>query len=338
MNDVNSHARLTRGQRDALWLAVALVIAGMLIGFTSSFVTLYGAASAQHWRFPALLPLGIDSGILAYVVLDHIAITLGARSRWLHLAAAAIAAFTVWANAAVAPASSDTWRAIHAAMPALWVLGVEALRFTWRRLHEPENRADVIPRARWLAAPVRTYGMQRRMILHNVASYAEASAREDARVLGMDLAAAVFGKQWKRDAPALLRHHLLEGTLPADVAVAAADGSRELPDAVEAWITGASSQRDKAAARARQEKRAIDAPSVTPPRAPRPRAGKSSRPTAAERDKRNAVARQLLTDNPAMLRKDVAAESGVSERTVDRLRGEMGTEPRRLHLAAKAGG
>ena len=50
------------------------------------------------------------------------------------------------------------------------------------------------------------------------------------------------------------------------------------------------------------------------------------------------MARQLLTDNPAMLRKDVAAESGVSERTVDRLRGEMGTEPRRLHLAAKAGG
>ena len=47
------------------------------------------------------------------------------------------------------------------------------------------------------------------------------------------------------------------------------------------------------------------------------------------------MARQLLTDNPAMLRRDVAAQSGVSERTVDRLKDEMGSEPRRLHLAAK---
>ena len=215
-----------------------------------------------------------------------------------------------------------------------WVTFLELTR--WRKLRQKRaDRADTIPAARWVVDFRRTAGMRKRMVIHNVTSYAEASAREEARVLGMDLAAAVFGKRWKRNAPALLRHHLISGTLPAGVAEAAAAGSRELPDAVEAWITGASSQRDKAAARARQEKRAIDAPSVTPPGAPRPRARKSSRPTAAERDKRNAVARQLLTDNPAMLRRDVAAQSGVSERTVDRLRGEMGSEPRRLHLAAK---
>jgi Protein of unknown function (DUF2637) len=314
---------LTPGQRAALRLAIALVIAGMVIGFLSSFVTLYDAAADQHWRYPALLPLAVDSGILAYVLLDHLAIALGARSRWLHLVAIALAAFTVWANAAVAPAASDTWRSIHAAMPALWVLGVEALRFTWRRLHETETQqAERIPAARWLIAPARTAGMRKRMVMHHVTSYPEAVAREEARVLGMDLAVAVFGKRWKREAPALLRHHLLAGTLPADVAVAAAEGSRELPDKVEAWVTGASGQRDRAAARARQEKQAIDRPADPSPDGQKTVSGTRRKTVSATARKRAQVTR-LLTVSPEMSLTEVARKAGVSESTVVRVKREM---------------
>ena len=45
--------------------------------------------------------------------------------------------------------------------------GVEALRFTWKRLHEdPAARPDRIPAGRWLAAPLATMAMRRRMA-HN---------------------------------------------------------------------------------------------------------------------------------------------------------------------------
>ena len=171
--------RLTDGQRRALYLAVAAVLAGMAMGFTSSFATLYHAAAAHHWTFPWLLPLSIDSGILAYVVLDHLAVTLGARSRWLHSAAWALAAFTVWANAAVSGGAGE-WRVIHAAMPALWVLGVEALRFTWKRVHEDQAaKADRIPPGRYLAAPLATARMRRRMWLTAETSYPRAVALEE---------------------------------------------------------------------------------------------------------------------------------------------------------------
>ena len=158
--------RLTDGQRRALIFAVIAIMAGMAIGFLSSFLTLYGAADAHGWRFPWRLPLAVDFGILAYVVLDHLAVTLGSRSRWLHAAAWSLAAFTIWANAAVSTTGGTVWRVIDAAMPALWVLGVEALRFTWKRLHEdPAARPGRIPSGRYLAAPVATARMRRPLSL-----------------------------------------------------------------------------------------------------------------------------------------------------------------------------
>ena len=63
------------------------------------------------------------------------------------------------------------------------------------------------------------------------------------------------------------------------------------------------------------------------PKARQPRARETRQPVASERDKRNEVARQLLIGQPAMLRADVAAAAGVSERTVDRLKKELAGAP-----------
>jgi hypothetical protein len=321
MKAMSKHARLTAARALVKENPVLLVIAA--IGFSVSFQTIARLARAQHMPgWPVLYPLLIDAGILGFVIEARKAIDDNRSDLVPRLLAWALAGFTIYVNAHGSPAGDWVGITLHIAAPALWVAFLELTR--WRKLRKVAAlRADRIPRARWLIAFRRTAGMRKRMVLHNIVSYPEAVAREEARMLGMDLAAAVFGKRWKRDAPALLRHHLTAGTLPADVAVAAAEGSRDLAGKVEAWVTGTAVQRDKAAARVRQETSATDAPQPASPRAPRQRARKGRNPTAAERARNSATARQLLTDEPKMPRRDVVALSGVSERTADRIRSEL---------------
>ena len=267
MPETPRHAFLSRGQDRALRLAVAVVIAGMAMGFVSSFTTLYAAAAAHAWRFPALLPLAVDSGIVAYVLLDHLAVSLGARSRWLHAAAWGLAAFTVWANAAVSAADGPAWRVIHAVMPALWVLGVEALRFTWRQLH---SAGDVpagarIPAGRWVAAPWPTLRLWRRMRLSGETSYPRAVALEDARLHAREVLRAAVEGEHGLYVPAALKRAVRTGRLPASVTDAVRAGlqyggaSRWEP-AVASWVTSRLTLPDRLAAQLRDEREAIAAP------------------------------------------------------------------------------
>ncbi len=216
---------------------MTIVLAGMAMGFLSSFTTLYHAAQHHDWSYPWLLPLSVDSGILAYVVLDHLAVTLGSRSRWLHLAAWSLAAFTVWANAAVGASEASEWRVIHAAMPALWVLGVEALRFTWKRLHEDAaERPDRIPAGRWLAAPFATMAMRRRMWLAAETSYPRAVAMEDARLHARDLIRA----EAEKDEP---RSSLTRWCVPCAVAACPPQSSRRWTPACDSAALPSGSRR-----------------------------------------------------------------------------------------------
>ena len=74
-------------------------------------------------------------------------------------------------------------------------------------------------------------------------------------------------------------------------------------------------------------------PGISPPPAPGPgqpdRHGKRQ-PSASDRAKASAKARRLMIANPAMPLADVAARSGVSERTASRIKGTL---PRQLHVA-----
>jgi Protein of unknown function (DUF2637) len=242
MPDMPKHAKLTEGQRRALVIAVTLVAAGMAFGFLSSFTTLYTAARAHGWTLPWLLPLAVDSGILAYVLLDHLAVTLGARSRWLHLAAWGLAAFTVWANAAVSPADGDVWRVIHAAMPALWVLGVEALRFMWRRLHADGSQPDRIPAGRWVAAPWPTLLLWRRMRLLGVTAWPLMCAMEDARLHLRDLIEAIGEKYPRRPVPSAVRRVIATGRFPGEVSERIRDGlqyggAATWEPSLESWLS-----------------------------------------------------------------------------------------------------
>ena len=253
MDGMGTHTRLTSGQRRALTFAVLVVIAGMGMGFASSFATLYGAARAHGWTSPALLPLSVDSGIVAYVILDHLAVTLGSRSRWLHLAAWSLAAFTVWANAAVSPADGTQWRVIHAAMPALWVLGVEALRFMWRHLHAAPPRADRIPSGRWLASPLPTLLLWRRMRLLNVTSWERMAALEDARLHIRDRIRAALEADPSLAIPDAVGRVVRSGRLPAVISAAVGldlefGGTARAEAAAESWTDARLTLRDQVSA------------------------------------------------------------------------------------------
>ena len=254
MAGMGIHARLTDGQRRALTFAVLVVIAGMGMGFASSFATLYGAALAHHGTSPALLPLSVDSGIVAYVILDHLAVTLGAKSRWLHLAALGLAAFTVWANAAVSATDGPEWRVIHAAMPALWVLGVEALRFMWRHLHAaPPAAADRIPAGRWLASPLATPALWRRMWRLNVTSWEKMAAMEDARLAVRDRVRAACDTDPDLRVPDAVARAVRTGRLPAAVLAAIGydlefGGTGRSETAVESWTDDQLTKRDQVSA------------------------------------------------------------------------------------------
>ena len=227
-----SDDKLTRWQRAALALAIAGVAAGMLSGIWSSAANLFSAAEHFGWSSPWRLPVAVDAPILAYVILDQIAVTIGARSRWLHYAAWGLAGFTVWANASLAPAGGSTvWRVVYAAMPALWVLGVEALRFFWKVWRNgPGTRADRIPAGRWIANPFTAAWLQRRMWLLSETSWARMSLIEDARQYARDLIRAA--EKQHHDVPDMLRSRTNSGRLHETV-TAAIDARLADPTAVK---------------------------------------------------------------------------------------------------------
>ncbi len=314
------------------------VIAG--IGFAVSFQTIAGLARAQHMPgWSVLYPLLIDVFFLGVIVEARKAADDGRSDLAPRLVAWLLAGFTVYVNAHGSPARDWLGIALHVAAPAAWITFLELTR--WRKLRRSASRRERIPLARWLLSPVTSAGMYRRMVLHNVTSYPVALAREEARMLALDLAAAAFGARWRRDAPVILRHQLRAGTLPDDVArlcdTAGSGLSVALTVPVEEWVTKAQRDRAAAVARVRRETRAIEQAPDAPPAAPVTAPSGAPAKVAAARQNavtanaaKRAKAERLLRANPAMSRAEVVKRSGVSERTADRIRAAL---PRQLHVA-----
>ena len=310
------------------------VIAG--IGFAVSFQTIAGLARAQHMPgWPILYPLLIDVFLLGVIVEARKAADDRRSDLAPRLVAWVLAGFTIYVNAHGSARSDWLGISLHVAAPAAWITFLELTR--WRKLRRSASRRDRIPLARWLMSPATAAGMYRRMVLHNVTSYPVALAREEARMLALDLAGAVYGKRWHREAPVVLRHQLQAGTLPDDVSRLCAMADSGLAPAltapVEEWVTKPQRDRATAVAKVRRDVRAIeqaeDAPPPSVPAAP-VRAPSARQKDAADRATKRAKAERLLRANPAMSRADVVARSGVSARTADRIRAEL---PRQLHVA-----
>lgn len=325
-----------------------LVIAG--IGFSLSFETI--SNEAAHLGMPGwhpLYPIGIDVGILALVIEARRAIDDGRSDLVPRIGAWALSLLTIYVNAL----GSATWglgRILHIVMPSLWVMFLELTR--WRKLRKVRaGKADRIPRARWLADwPWRVTGMKRRMVLNNVTSYPVACAREEARMLATDLATAVWGHRWRRDAPALFRHQVRNGTFPAgvaEIAEAAATGtSPAMAEPVSEWVARVATEAGQATARVQAERERLERQQQEAEDRQRERQQdghddrreerqadrhddrqkdrqRGRQPSATERAKRSAKAKRLLLANPAAELADIAKQAGVSERTVSRLKADL---------------
>jgi hypothetical protein len=210
-------------------IALTLGLAVAAMGYATSFshLSTYGAAHA----FPlggAALPIGLDLGIPALLLLDWLS-----RSLFLRGAAWFLAAWTVFANGAVTGGGA-TDRLLHAMMPAVAIVVVEAAR----HLRDDPGRMDRIRMSRWLLSPVRTSRLQRRMVLWEITSYSEALARESAILYARTVLMVAHGQRsWARTrklVPQTLVHQLATGQVPSSVLYGA-----DLQTAVRDWIRAA---------------------------------------------------------------------------------------------------
>ena len=159
-------------------------------------------------------------------------------------------------------------------------------------------------------------------------------ARADARRYAMDLLRDRKGItwRWRPSVPSLLRRQVFSGRFPATVAAAVRESLREYGEpwepAVRSWVLGAEGLNLTARAEADAQKAASaiasEAPVAVPVGTPAPRQP-ARQNGAPDRAKARAKAKRLLTDNPGMLLADVAARTGLSERTVSRIKADLPT-------------
>lgn len=203
-SSVSAEARgLSWGQNAAVALSMTLGMALAGYGFAGSYVTVSELAARHGVPLTWLVPLGIDGGLLAVVVLDLVLTWVGTPVGWLRELVRVLSVGTVAANA-VSGWADAVAVGLHVAAPLMLLAMVEAGRTVMlRRLGEVRGtRRDAIPLARWLLAPWRTCRLWRRMVLWQITSCRQAVDVE------LDLCRAVaqlrmqYGRRWRRRAPA----------------------------------------------------------------------------------------------------------------------------------------
>lgn len=201
----------TRLRRLRYGLVFILGLGVAAVGDITSFRNLMKYAEQHDFAVPWGLPVGLDAGIPALLLLDSLR-----PSRFLRIAAWALSAGTVFANAAVTPDHSWISRGLHGVMPALAILWYEAVRHL--NDNHDDGRMDRIRWARYAVSPIRTVRLRVRMIRWEVTSYADALRLESAILLARTVLVAEYRQRtWRRtrrSVPVILAHQLETGQIP----------------------------------------------------------------------------------------------------------------------------
>jgi hypothetical protein len=325
MPDMGTHSRL--GKLGALAADNPALIGVAGIGFAVSFQTISRLAVTHHLPgWPVLYPLGIDVGILALIIESRKAIDARRSDLVPRVLAWVLAALTIYVNAHGAPAHDWLGRAMHVVMPALWIVFLELTR--WRKLAKRRSgdKREGIPLARWIAAPVSSLVMHRRMVLRDIRSYSLAVELEDARRFVRDITVAHFGRSWRKEIPRVLIARIRSGRLGDDV-------TRSVAGTVSAGVTGgwestaremvrtAITEGDRLTADVKRERRQIDRQDEQQNDAPKTRQTAGQKPVS-ETVRKHVKVERLLTVTPALSVREVARQAGVSESTVSRVKRE----------------
>jgi hypothetical protein len=195
--------QLSRGQAAAVVLSVGLGVVMAGYGLAGSYLSISELADRHDVPLAALVPAGIDGGLVAVVVLDLVLTWIGVPVGWLRQLVRVLSVGTVVVNA-VAGWPNLVAVGLHCAAPLMLLVMLEAGRCVLlRRLGEARGtRREPIPLIRWLLAPWRTLLLWRRMALWQITSYRTAIDTELALRRAVTQLRAHHGRRWRRHASA----------------------------------------------------------------------------------------------------------------------------------------
>ncbi|MET9777633.1 DUF2637 domain-containing protein [Streptomyces sp. NPDC006367] len=188
-------------------LLIAFVVVGALlvagIAFVGSYAAVHQLAKAKGFgAFSVVFPIGIDCGILVVLALDVLLTWLRCPFPLLRYTAWLLTAATIAFNAALLwPDPLGT--AMHAALPVIFTVSVEAARHAVGRLADlSEARPfESVRLSRWLLSPVPTFRLWRGMQLWNRRSYQTALTAEQNRLVYIAKLKRRHGSFWRFKAP-----------------------------------------------------------------------------------------------------------------------------------------
>ncbi len=194
--------KLTRTHRILIGVVVAgaLVIAG--IGFAGSYSAVRALALKKGFgSFSYFFPIGIDAGICVLLALDLLLTWIRMPFPLLRQTAWLLTVATVAFNAAAA--SDPLGMGMHAVIPVLFVVTVEAARHAIGRIADitADKHMEGVRLTRWLLAPVPTFLLWRRMKLWELRSYDQVIKLEQERLVYQARLRSRFGRAWRRKAP-----------------------------------------------------------------------------------------------------------------------------------------
>ncbi|WP_269853839.1 DUF2637 domain-containing protein [Streptomyces sp. RPT161] len=194
--------KVTRAHRILIGVVVAgaLVIAG--IGFAGSYTAVRELAIRKGFgEFSYFFPIGIDAGICVLLALDLLLTWIRMPFPLLRQTAWLLTIATVVFNAAAA--SDPLGMGMHAVIPVLFVVTVEAARHAVGRIADitADKHMEGVRITRWLLAPVPTFLLWRRMKLWELRSYDQVIKLEQERLVYQARLRSRFGRSWRRKAP-----------------------------------------------------------------------------------------------------------------------------------------
>lgn len=194
--------KLTRTHRILIGVVIAgaVVIAG--IGFAGSYTAVRALALKKGFgTFAYFFPLGIDAGICVLLALDLLLTWIRMPFPLLRQTAWLLTVATVAFNAAAA--SDPLGMGMHAVIPVLFVVTVEAARHAVGRIADitADKHMEGVRITRWLLSPLPTFLLWRRMKLWELRSYDAVIKLEQERLVYQARLRSRFGRGWRRKAP-----------------------------------------------------------------------------------------------------------------------------------------
>ncbi|NUW02683.1 DUF2637 domain-containing protein [Streptomyces sp. CAI 127] len=236
--------QLTRTHRILIGVVVAGAVVIAAIGFAGSYAAVRELAEEKGFgSFSLVFPIGIDAGICVLLALDLLLTWMRIPFPMLRQTAWLLTAATIAFNGAASwPDPLGT--AMHAVIPVLFVVSVEAARHAVGRIADitADKHMEGVRLTRWLLSPIPTFKLWRRMKLWELRSYEQVIKLEQDRLIYQARLQARFGRNWRRKAPVesmmplrLAKYGVpLAETAPAGLAAAGIEPALLPPVPVEA--------------------------------------------------------------------------------------------------------